>query len=990
MSEIDGSLDFKVIKRIPLSKSITQKYQTESKVNRLEKMDVSLPYKKETKTVPLEYQGVKKVDLKIDVSDISEHKKPFNPFEKEKVKEKIIVKEATSLTPKEDLILKEETKPRLMIEEHSKFFSNNQLMIPEHKELLDISLNKRSRVKSTTSVQNKVSLNNKSQKNISSFVSPEKNISVIDKVIKKDLSLDYSINNDKSMNILKEILKEVSQPFKESPLKNNSKDDFYESFKNKSENVDSLLEELNKKTDKLNEDVFLEVFSFLDDKPKMKKVEFNSYNVKNLYSKIDALTEHKKETVTSVKETSFKEKQTSAVDKIDYNIKKESLKYDLLEEIDVPDMYAIEDDSSNMEDVIDRNFISQVNSEQEKITDLNNDSKMVSIVKTNEASEKIPNFVMDNNQVKLNEEIKKNITRVPLKKEEKFNIDSFSQKINEEQASTQKTFSEIKFTPEDDQKLQLGIKQIIETPQIVETTTVKRIKENPRVKKDLIAEKFKDLRDKGIDYILPKDAGKNPIKINKEIYQEELSSDNSLFSSLVYNDPILTFKKDITTIYDKYSIDDFTYVTIYYDQELGLFYNLVQPDLSAEQEKEYQQLKRIFFNTIDKNYYSFNGDKHSLNKYIEKIYDISLDKLSYRLGNLQQKLYLKFIQREFFGLGILTNLLQDKKILEVSCSGEKSTLSIMHVEYGLLKTNISFPDINELNKFVLILTKNMGLYITQAHPVIDGYLPNGYKVEGLYSVGDTSSKGSSFVIKKYLEEPLTPVSLINTSVGSVDVFSYIWSAIAENYKVVIIDTDDSFIIFNSILLFLPEKKIITVQAYDRFKLPQKEWVNRVFTSNQDLNKKLMIEQTISQKPDYIVVDEFSKDVFDVSWYNINLFSINPDVADQFLDQLKVVNQKSIVIELKRINQGIKEVLQIMNIREIVNKKESLVVDIDLSEDVYAINLLSSSINVVDFLKRKKIMRWMRDSKIYSYKDFNSIVSQYYFEKDNLFKKLDIK
>ncbi len=367
-----------------------------------------------------------------------------------------------------------------------------------------------------------------------------------------------------------------------------------------------------------------------------------------------------------------------------------------------------------------------------------------------------------------------------------------------------------------------------------------------------------------------------------------------------------------------------------------------------------------------------------------------MDKLSYSIGNLEKKLYLKFIEREFFGLGVLTNLLLDKKILEVSCSGEKSNVSVYHVEYGNLKTNISFPSISELNKFVLVLTKNMGIYTTQSHPVIDGHLPNGYKVEGIFSVGDTSSKGSSFVIKKYLDEPLTPVALINTSVGSVDVFTYIWSAIAENYKVILVDNDNSLIIFNSLLLFYPDKKIITIQAYDRFKLPQKDWINRTFSNNNDLNKKMMIEQTIAQKPDYIVVDEFDKDVFDISWYNLNMFSITPEVASEVIDQLKITNQKSIVIDLKKVTVGPKDVLQIMSIKEIVNKNVSLVVEIDVPENQYTINLLSSSVNVVEFLKRKKILRWMKDSKVYNYKDFNSIASEFYFQKDNVFKRLDIK
>ncbi len=1068
----DNFSGFKVIKRIPLSKSISKdssslknniiKHNTEKNKSskKLEKFDVVLPEdKKINSSLPKNYSGVKKFDLKVDTSDIEEKYKDFNPFRKKEVslenekkeldlsnsylKEKFLEK-VNSVDKINDV---KETKPdiskKASFEKDSLKSSSNTLISSKANSELLLPDSSNELLLEETSLKNKEKSSLK--------VIP--NIEHVDNSIKKDINFDESNNNKKTMSLLKDILENVSKPKEFSEI-NDSKDIFTE-VKSKDENVDDLLDQLNKKTSKLNQEVYLESFSFLDDKPKKSKIDFPKYDVKNLYSKIDHLSENKNKFSsdnTSLNNSSNLSKKT---DQLNVDSKKinstsnnspQGLDDGLFEEIEVPDIFAIEDDVKDLSSTIEDKYSVYDKDSKEELKVLNDDPSSLTEVQTNESYEKIPNFVIDNNQVKLNSEIEKNISKLkkskPSDKDEKFDVNILNNKVNKDEEDVKKVFSDVDLSKEDDERIYKGMREISSPknkkdkpkisnknkeyispsireekliskedfsdennddeknisktikkeplPKEQEIKIIKEVKLTPKVKNDLIAEKFKDLREKGMDYILPKDAGKNPVKINKEIYQEKLSTDNSLFSSLVYQDPIASFEENIKNIFDKYSIDDFTYVTIYYDNNKGLFYNLVQPELNSEQEKEYIQLKKIFFNTIDKNYYSFNGDKHSLDKYIQKIFDISVEKLSYSLGKLQQKLYLKFIQREFFGLGILTNLLLDKKIIEVSCSGEKSNLIVYHVEYGVLKTNISFKDITELNNFVTILTKNMGIYITPEHPVIDGYLPNGYKVEGLYSLGDTSSRGSSFVIKKYLDEPLTPVALVNTSIGSVDVFSYIWSAISENYKVILHDVDDSFVIYNSILLFYPDQKIITVQAYDRFKLPQKEWINRIFTNNADLSKRLIIEQTISQKPDIIAIDEFGEDIFDVSWYNLNIFSIKPNVADKFIEQLKMVNQKSILIEIKRIKQGFKETYQIVNIKEIINKNESVVVDLEISENKYNINLLSSSINVVDFLKKKKLMRWMKDSKVYNYKDFNSIITQYNYEKDELFKRLDIK
>jgi type IV secretory pathway ATPase VirB11/archaellum biosynthesis ATPase len=1076
----DNFSGFKVIKRIPLSKSISKdssslknniiKHNTEKNKSskKLEKFDVVLPEDKKINSSLLkDYSGVKKFDLKVDTSDIEEKYKDFNPFRKKEVSlenEKKKVDLSNSYL-KENSLEKvnsvdkindvKETKPDIS---KKASFEKDSLKSSFEKDSLKSSSNTLISSKANSELLlpdssnefllEETSLKNKEKSSLK--VTP--NIEHVDNSIKKDINFDESNNNKKTMSLLKDILENVSKPKEFSEI-NDSKDIFTE-VKSKDENVDDLLDQLNKKTSKLNQEVYLESFSFLDDKPKKSKIDFPKYDVKNLYSKIDHLSENKNKFSsdnTSLNNSSNLSKKTDQLNVDSKKINSTSnnsphgLDDGLFEEIEVPDIFAIEDDVKDLSSTIEDKYSVYDKDSKEELKVLNDDPSSLTEVQTNESYEKIPNFVIDNNQVKLNSEIEKNISRLkkskPSDKDEKFDVNILNNKVNKDEEDVKKVFSNVDLSKEDDERIYKGMREISSPknkknkpkisnknkeyispstreekltskedysdedideknisktikkeplPKEQEIKIIKEVKLTPKVKNDLIAEKFKDLREKGMDYILPKDAGKNPVKINKEIYQEKLSTDNSLFSSLVYQDPIASFEENIKNIFDKYSIDDFTYVTIYYDNNKGLFYNLVQPELNSEQEKEYIQLKKIFFNTIDKNYYSFNGDKHSLDKYIQKIFDISVEKLSYSLGKLQQKLYLKFIQREFFGLGILTNLLLDKKIIEVSCSGEKSNLIVYHVEYGVLKTNISFKDITELNNFVTILTKNMGIYITPEHPVIDGYLPNGYKVEGLYSLGDTSSKGSSFVIKKYLDEPLTPVALVNTSIGSVDVFSYIWSAISENYKVILHDVDDSFVIYNSILLFYPDQKIITVQAYDRFKLPQKEWINRIFTNNADLSKRLIIEQTISQKPDIIAIDEFGEDIFDVSWYNLNIFSIKPNVADKFIEQLKMVNQKSILIEIKRIKQGFKETYQIVNIKEIINKNESVVVDLEISENKYNINLLSSSINVVDFLKKKKLMRWMKDSKVYNYKDFNSIISQYNYEKDELFKRLDIK
>jgi len=747
----------------------------------------------------------------------------------------------------------------------------------------------------------------------------------------KDKNIQYISENE-----LKCDLKPVrNNPFKKyQPTKTVTK---LEDKKEKTENdIDDLLNELYKRTSDLEQsDVFIEKFSFLNDKPRVSKISYKTYDVKNLYSKLNEVSKNK-------------------------DNKLESLS---IEQLSVPDVFALKDNIENMDSIVQDNFTSREDNVKET---------------TN-----IPYFIAKKEGIVINEVVKDNIKKIEDHKKkinenkkldyDQIDMNEFKKKINEDDQVTKDLLN--KPLPKLKDTKSLNKKEIKKKVIYLKKTTQKTETED----------------DKTIDYILPSDSGKGQYIVQETTPYPTTEFDNeqSKYPSLVYAVPVETLNLEQNKVYEKYNIDEFTFVTISYNSEHGLFYNIIQPELTSDQKKEYLEIKKSFFNTIDKNYTLFKGDKHNIDNYIEKTYRLSLDRLSYDVGSLEKKLYLKFIRREFTGLGILTNLLLDKKILEVSCAGEKTNITIYHIDYGLLKTNLRFDDVPELNKFVLSLTKNMGLFVNTSHPIIHGYLPSGYKIEGLYSVGDVSSKGSSFVIKKYLENPLTPVSLMKTGVGVIDLFTYIWEAIDEGYRIVLSGKDDSYIIFNSVGLLFPDKKIITVQSYDRIKLPQKEWIKRTFTGSEEVNKTMLLEQSISERPNYLMLDEFTKNVFDLSWYNINMFAIDPKLTPELIENIKLINQKAIIIDLDRVKTKLKECMQITSVREINNKKEYKIIELNNNTD-YHINLLSSSLDVVEFTKKKKLVRWLVDAKIFDYKDFNNIISEYSIDSKKIIERLGIK
>ncbi|MFA5745500.1 MAG: hypothetical protein WCX82_01610 [archaeon] len=501
------------------------------------------------------------------------------------------------------------------------------------------------------------------------------------------------------------------------------------------------------------------------------------------------------------------------------------------------------------------------------------------------------------------------------------------------------------------------------------------------------------------DYLLPADSKLENRSVAKSMFIES-DSDSYLantmpqFTTTATQNLIYAVKPNAldinkSQISEKYNINEFTFVNISYQEKQGLFYNLIQPNLTAAQEETYSEIKKVFLDSIDSNYLSFKGDKQNINNYIQKIFDLTINKLTYTLTDLEKKLYLNFINQDFSGLGFLANVLEDKNVLEVSCSGENIPLTVYHLKYGALQTNLVFENISKLNLFVLAITKTMGLQVNSSKPIINGNLPNGYRIEGLYSVGDTSNKGSSFVIKKYLEDPLTPVNLINLGIGTTDIFAYIWAIMNQEYQVVITG-GDSTILLSALAQFYPDKKITSIQSFDYIKLPQRNWIKRLMLDDSVQNRKTIISQIISQRPDYLILDNFTEELFEIKWYEINLMYMDKQILENYLEKAKTVGVNLIVIDLERINTNNLEQMQFSSITEIYRNSEHKVITYLNKDDEFHINLVSSSLNIVDYNKYKRLLRWLVDSEIVDSYDFNNIVNDYYLNKDQLFNKLNIQ
>jgi hypothetical protein len=213
--------------------------------------------------------------------------------------------------------------------------------------------------------------------------------------------------------------------------------------------------------------------------------------------------------------------------------------------------------------------------------------------------------------------------------------------------------------------------------------------------------------------------------------------------------------------------------------------------------------------------------------------------------------------------------------------------------------------------------------------------------------------------------------------------------IDKEYEILITGEDHTNFILNSLCLFYPNKQITTLQEQDNLKLPQKDWIKRTLLDSNNVDLKTLLDQSISEKPDFIVVEDFKESYFTSKWYDINMLTINKTLLDSFINKAKNIEKPLVIIDLDRLKIGSKELIQFREIKELTSNKLYTILKLDENNNTFKFNLLSSEIDILEFRRKKEILNWILNSKIYDYEDFNNIVNDYYLDKDKLFDKLGI-
>jgi len=337
--------------------------------------------------------------------------------------------------------------------------------------------------------------------------------------------------------------------------------------------------------------------------------------------------------------------------------------------------------------------------------------------------------------------------------------------------------------------------------------------------------------------------------------------------SRVDDKAITEIPKITSTTVEEVEIDaveePYSYVRISYDNVAGEYtYEVIEPKLTEDEKTLLDVLKSSLIVSLN-----LSNDVDPERR--AEVLTAATDKLMFKLGLVLQPISRErifyYLRRDFIGYGVINVMMVDPNIEDCSCDGVGIPLYIYHRKYGSIKSNILFEDEAELDEYVVWMAQKCGKHISVANPLLDATIPDGSRLNATLGKHVTK-RGSSFTIRRFKDNPFTPVDLIRFKTLNTEMMAYLWISVEFGSSMLVCGGTASgkTTTLNAILLFIPpQMKIVSIEDTRELNLPHENWIPGLTregfggkgNNNGNINMFDLLTAALRQRPQYLMVGE---------------------------------------------------------------------------------------------------------------------------------------
>jgi len=487
----------------------------------------------------------------------------------------------------------------------------------------------------------------------------------------------------------------------------------------------------------------------------------------------------------------------------------------------------------------------------------------------------------------------------------------------------------------------------------------------------------------------------------------------------------------------------FQYVRVHYDEtEKALWYTVIEPQLTAYEVTTLEIIERAFERLITTTLRAVTDDDREF--YLKERFDSIINIFRLDVSDLSKERLFFHLKKKYLGYGRIDTLMKDKYIEDISCNGSNLPIYLVHRAYGSIQTNISIGEV-ELNNFVMRLAQMGSRHISLLQPIRDVTLPDGSRANITLS-GEVTKKGSTFTIRKFRSNPISPVELMEYGTIDAEQLAYLW--LLMEYKFSILVSGGTAVgkttILNCLCSFIPtEYKIVSIEDTAEINLMHPNWVQSVTragfgTSDSststlsgvsgisvktpgDISLYDLLVAALRQRPDFIIVGEVrGAEAFTlfqaIAVGHAALGTIHAGSMDELLARVEsnpmnvpralLINVDVVLfpVHIKKGERGQRRMQNITEVLELERESDNIITNtayqwdpvndlfqfqgksylFDKIKDKHGIPVSTLKLELT---QRGQLLQWLKKNRIRNYYDVVSWIRKYYTEREQVMAEI---
>ena len=478
----------------------------------------------------------------------------------------------------------------------------------------------------------------------------------------------------------------------------------------------------------------------------------------------------------------------------------------------------------------------------------------------------------------------------------------------------------------------------------------------------------------------------------------------------------------------------YSYVRVLFDKrDYSRFYYVVEPKATKQELDDLETIKEVLQRALNINRETMD---ESQEEFLKQAVDNILDRyrLKSRKSNREKIHY--YIERDLIGYGKVDTMMRDPNIEDVSCDGPGVEIFVYHRRFESLRTNVMWEDELELESYIIRMAQRCGKHISIAEPLLDATLMDGSRI--VMTLGrEISTRGSTFTIRRFRDEPFTPVDLLEFKTFSSMQIAFFWMAMQYGMSMLFVGGTASgkTTSLNACSLFLPwQHKIVSIEETRELNLPHPNWIpgctrqgfggeagGTGLKAPGEVDMYDLLRAALRERPEYIIVGEirgaeayvlfqamatghttystFHADSIQSLVHRLENKPIEiPRVLIPSLDCISIQMQTRIAGKRVRRNKNIVEIIGIdPHSHELLTNEafrwDNTVDEFLFTGKSYVLEKIMAKANlnrveIMDEMKRRQlVIEWCLKKSIRDFRDFAKVISEYYVHPEDVMRQV---